>query len=841
MLRGVGSSAPQLGVPTTMPAADGMPERMLGRRAGRYVLRDIIASGGSGFVYLATDVALQRTVALKLIVPPASVDTQLAREFLLVEAQAVARIDHPHVVKVHDIGELDDMVFLAMEFVEGQNLRQWQRRARRGWREVLDVYAQARSGLAAAHAAGVVHRDVKPANIMLGDDGRVRVLDFGLAVPAVEPGANQVTSKGGPEDVDDVDSHPEGTPAYMAPEQLRGRVVDARSDQFSFCVALYEALYGRLPFPGAGTPEYVECRARGEIQPPTTASRVPAWLFPIVARGLAPDPAARHADLDALGKAIVEHRRRAQRRLLAVAATLWLAVVGSMSWHTHSAQAKLCDAWVARADDAWNDTRSAEIDSAFAATGLTYARATARDTIDALADQRGAWQQATRRACSHAWSQANDDPQAHPVLRCLDANRDQLAALAEHLAAASVSASTVRHADALVASLVDPSRCETATNAETHAMTAAASGADDWRALAAEPFAPDSSARDNKRSPASPGASHLRAGIAAERTGDLATALSAYHQATLAAERADDRRLAARAWLGQLRIHATFDLQPTWGREANDHVTALLDEHDTPELVVERLHHASALALRDADWSTARELASHGLARARTLRIDRSLMLALHRDLARADAEQGDAARAVSSLEAILQPLEATYRDHPDAIALLQDLAEFSHDQTRAHRWHQRALALATPRSGATAIEITTAHQRYAAWLSDHGDIDAALAVVAKLPTDTAAPNRPLGLDAARTLILLADLAVGRHDPATALDRLDRATIVVEAQFGADTLVGAHIGLRRSAALLANGDTQLARRIHADNLAALTRHLGPEHPQVVAARAWVNP
>jgi serine/threonine protein kinase len=201
---------------------------------------DRIGAGGMGVVYAAYDPELDRRVALKLLRPD-RFGSDADRLRLLREAQALARLADPHVVSVYDTGTFGDRVFVAVELVEGETLRQWLgglRAAPRSWREVLARFLPAGRGLAAAHAAGLVHRDFKPENVLLGRDGRVRVADFGLAEAAPEPGGKLAAL---PAEWGLV----LGTPAYMAPEQLRGIAVDARSDQFSFCVALFEALYGR--------------------------------------------------------------------------------------------------------------------------------------------------------------------------------------------------------------------------------------------------------------------------------------------------------------------------------------------------------------------------------------------------------------------------------------------------------------------------------------------------------------------------------------------------------------------------------------------------------------------
>src|SRR6218665_1994848 len=299
-----------------------------GARVGRYVLLRRVGEGGMGVVFAAYDPDLDREVALKLLKPGAVTDAE-ARGRLVREAQALARLSHPNVVIVHDVGQDDDTVFLAMELVRGRTLRHWLAEAPRPWREVLSRFLQAGQGLAAAHAVGLVHRDFKPDNVLLGDDGQVRVTDFRLAragpslLSPPEPWEREAPAPGG----DTLAGVRQGTPAYMSPEQWRGLRADARSDQFSFCVALYEALFGQRPFAGGTTGERVRALREGRVTPPPRGSRVPRGAcvpgaVPIaVRRVLAVEPASRHPSLDAL-LARLESGSRARRwRWVAALAT----------------------------------------------------------------------------------------------------------------------------------------------------------------------------------------------------------------------------------------------------------------------------------------------------------------------------------------------------------------------------------------------------------------------------------------------------------------------------------------------------------------------------------------
>jgi tetratricopeptide (TPR) repeat protein/predicted Ser/Thr protein kinase len=284
--------------------------------AQQYEIERLLGVGGMGAVYLARDAKLDRPVALKVH----RVSTQAAR--LHREAIAMAKLSHPNVVVVYEVGELEGHPFVAMEYVPGDTLRAWAKG--KSWREVLRAFVAAGEGLAAVHAAGLVHRDVKPDNILVGKDGRVRLGDFGLAAL---PSTDAM-----PEDTPHVSLTATGsivgTPAYMAPEQLEGKPVDARTDQFAFCVAVWELLAGMRPFSGE-TLETIRTAIRsGELQ--SGKRRMPGVVRRALARGLAPDPAARYRGMPQLLAAFRSALRRG--RVIAGAAVGSVIVAGVIAW-----------------------------------------------------------------------------------------------------------------------------------------------------------------------------------------------------------------------------------------------------------------------------------------------------------------------------------------------------------------------------------------------------------------------------------------------------------------------------------------------------------------------------
>ncbi|HET6584115.1 MAG TPA: serine/threonine-protein kinase, partial [Nannocystaceae bacterium] len=215
-------------------------------KIARFAVLRRLGSGGMGVVYSAYDDELDRKVAIKLLRPDLFGDEGQLR--LRREAQAVAKLSHPNVVGVFETGVHDGRVFVAMEFVHGRTLGAWSRAASHGWTTIVDVFLQAGQGLLAAHAVGLVHRDFKPDNVMVGDDGRVRVLDFGVARAVALPDAATAPGDGALSSALTVTGAVVGTPAYMAPEQLAGETADARTDQYAFCLTLWEALFGESAF-----------------------------------------------------------------------------------------------------------------------------------------------------------------------------------------------------------------------------------------------------------------------------------------------------------------------------------------------------------------------------------------------------------------------------------------------------------------------------------------------------------------------------------------------------------------------------------------------------------------
>jgi WD40 repeat protein/serine/threonine protein kinase len=303
-----------------------------------YTVIGTLGSGGMGVVYVAHDQQLGRRVALKLLRHAHA--TEVARARLQREAMAMARLSHPNVVTVHEVGTFRGQVFLAMEFVGGASLRAWLNMCKRSWRETIAIFIQAGEGLSAAHDAGLIHRDFKPDNVLVGDDGRVRVADFGLAHGLDFADLGDAT----PDSADSGPSNPGvplsspltetgmivGTPAYMAPEQHENSSrIDARSDQFAFCVALWEGLYGKRPFAGVSLAELRMAMKEGRIQHPLDPGDVPPWLHRVILRGLSINPDNRWPSMRELLVALARDPERVRSRRLRIAG-LTIATLGTI-------------------------------------------------------------------------------------------------------------------------------------------------------------------------------------------------------------------------------------------------------------------------------------------------------------------------------------------------------------------------------------------------------------------------------------------------------------------------------------------------------------------------------
>jgi tetratricopeptide (TPR) repeat protein len=422
-------------------AQPGTDELEVGTQLDRYVVTGRLGAGGMAVVYAAHDPALHRRVALKVLprlrsaAQVAHLEARLRRE-----AQALARLSHPNVLAVYDVGIAADRVFLGLQLVDGATLHAVLAERSRPPAEILALFIAAARGLAAAHDAGIIHRDVKPSNILVDRDGRVYVGDFGLARGTDDVDA---ADRGAPVSLlDETVTHVGsvmGTPRYMAPEQHRGEPATARSDQFSLCVALWEALFGAHPF-AAGRWQAAEVIAAMEADAPIAPARVRGVrprVMRALARGLRHDPDQRWPSIDALIAELTPRARAA--RWWATASVVAMAGIAAIAVFVDTREADpraACRAGVRRLNATW-PARSAEVRAAIAASKVPDADGIAGRAVLALDRQAAAWRRMRRDACEDDARHADVTHALRDVeLRCLDDHRQALELLVSYLATA---------------------------------------------------------------------------------------------------------------------------------------------------------------------------------------------------------------------------------------------------------------------------------------------------------------------------------------------------------------------------------------------------------------------
>jgi len=418
----------------------------------RFLVLARLGAGAAGVVYSAYDPRLDRKVALKFLRREGDQIPTGGRERLLREAQTLAKLSHANVVSIHDFGEYQGRIFLAMEFVDGADLRAWLAEGPHAWREVLATFRAAGEGLAAAHDAGLVHRDFKPDNVLIDKQGNVRVADFGLARELCDPTEDipteEVSAEGSSERAPVQARLTQtgalvGTPAYMSPEQYSARPASPRSDQFSFCVALFEGLYGTRPFPGTTVAQLVEATLAGDVAPTPTRAQVPGWVRRAILRGLASDPAERWPDMHALLAALARNPRKIwlQRGGLVAAA----ALIGSIGLGVgaRTTRARACSGLASELDGVWDDARRGAVRQAILGSLHPAADRVWEQVDRSLTQYADTWLTARTAACmaTRVESAASNAILDRRVL-CLDRARQALDAAAAQFQIAEAAALT---------------------------------------------------------------------------------------------------------------------------------------------------------------------------------------------------------------------------------------------------------------------------------------------------------------------------------------------------------------------------------------------------------------
>jgi tetratricopeptide (TPR) repeat protein len=619
---------------------------------GRFRVDERLGGGGMGVVWAAWDPELARKVAIKVLRPDLEgAAGTVGHARLLREAQAMARINHPHVIAVHEVGSLGAQVFIAMEFVEGTTLGGWLSATKRTWREILAAFLDAGAGVAAAHAAGVVHRDFKPDNVLVGDDGRVRVVDFGLARSAAEAvlADDAAPPRPEPEGALTRTGALMGTPAYMSPEQWLGRPADARSDQFSFCVALFEALYGSRPFRATTIPDLARAVTTGPIAGAAGDIRLPRWVDAALRRGLSRDPSERFPAMADLLAALRRDPARRWRRAGAVTSVAILASAATW-WTVRDDAVHRCDAVDAPLVGVWDDATRARVHDAIAATGAPFAERTWESTTALLDDAAARWSTAAGEACAAAVAgRDGGDPRRE---RCLDARIAELGALTELLGQADIGIA-LQAVDA-AARLPDPQVCA------------------DPRRLATYREAPDAASRDRA---AQARATLGRAG-AAGAVGHYDDAIAQADAVVHTAGELDDPALEAAALLvrGQNELASGEAARGEQTLRAAVAQAEVADDHATR---AQALTHLVFLVGQDpARFAEARALGADAGAVLRTIDADPLLRAQLEGALGVAAKRAGDRDLALTHHRAALTAMRELYGDdHPATLRAMGNLA----------------------------------------------------------------------------------------------------------------------------------------------------------------------
>lgn len=646
---------------------------------------------------------------------------------MLREAQALARLSHPNVITVYEVGSVADEVFITMEFVEGITLKEWLGQEPRSRNEVLETFLATGHGLAAAHAADLVHRDFKPGNALVGDDNRVMVLDFGLARAI---GAGTETTEGAliGEAADTLETSLSaldsrltatgtlmGTPAHMAPEQVTGEAAGAPADQFAFCVALYEALYGERPFDrGSSKRDF----AAG-VREPSAGSRVPLWLRRVLLRGLPRDPAARYPSMDDLLLELGRDPRRKHRRWLAAAATVAFLVAAILGLcHASRQQALLCTGAEQRLAGVWDDGRREAVRAAFRATGTSFAE-DAWQRVQAVFDDYAAGLIAMRtEACEATHLLGEQSPDLlDRRMACRDQGLRELDTLAAVMttADAALVQRSVEAASALtplavcadVAALtapVAPPRDE-ATKARSREIRARLAEAKAYREAADYPRGlelAEAAVREARTLGYWPLTAEalLRLGSLQEAEVRPEEAAETFRQTLWAAQSGRHDRVAAEAFIRLVKIEGVLKSDPEASQRWAEHVPALLDYLDESEALKATLdQNLGTIGLHQADYERAEEHYGRTLAlRRRALgslhpAVADAWLLIGHVHLAEGDLEPAleHFRQAVSVAEQALGSAHPKVAENPDSVGLVLHRLG---DSEAALPLHQRALGI---------------------------------------------------------------------------------------------------------------------------------------------------
>jgi hypothetical protein len=800
------------------------------RRVEQFVLLERLGAGGMGTVYAAFDEKLERKVAIKLVATHPG--NERAQQRLLREAQAQAQLSHPNVVTIYEVGALPEGgLFIAIELVKGETLRDWQNAEQtlRAWQDVVAKYAAAGEGLAAAHRVRITHRDFKPDNILVGDDGRVQVADFGLAFAARpdradDGGATTVRDPGRPTSTPS--STPglteagslTGTPGYLAPELFTGATADARSDQFSFCVALYEALHGERPYGDFTLIHEAPLPRRNEPDP-----SYPRWLWDVMMRGLALAPGDRFASMDALLGELTRNRARTHRVGTAAAVMGVLAIGAGAFALTRRDEPPACPVDPAALTGVWAPATKQQVRAALLGTGAPFA-ANVWASTDAAFDRYALrWTGARKAACEATQVQHTQSAELLDLrMECLAGHRRALAAAAEALLRRPGQA--VGHAGEILSSLGDIELC--ADTSVLRELGAGRGKALTW-ALAARVRAEATEVRRRL--------ARVKALLA---TNDVAGAEPLIAEARQLAVNLDDEPVGAEVAYFEARIrllHDDIDGSRALFDRAIERATISRHDELVADIWLDRAVTAGSREQRPADIAS--WLAQGELWIRRLDHPSDSRRVQLEWARGYLQLTEGDARAAVGSLSRALEIAESLWgKDDPRLIPLLR------HRATARGRLHQAVPAVADAER-ALILGI-------AAWGTDYPDIAATRCVLGLLyieqlhAVERGEHELTLALQLYRAQLGAESIDVAiceqglseageRHrDYAAALEHAERAEQILARQLGANST-------RHGEALNGVGALRFLRKDFTGSLAAyeaaypiLSDALGPDHSTV---------
>ncbi len=857
-------------------------------RIGRFILLERIGAGAMGEVYAAYDEQLDRKVALKLV-RSAVKDSTRAHERLLREAQTLAQLSHPNVVQVYEAGTHEGSVFIAMEFIRGRTLTAWLETTRelprkQRQREILRQFIAAGRGLEAAHGAGLAHRDFKPDNVLVGDDGRVRVVDFGLARAVTDsaltpdPSGSERAQSGGDDDMPmftseiTLDLEPGeqgapvetlnpfdvteeltpvpraiegprlpsqrastagtqrkaalrltatgtvmGTPRYMAPEQMRGQAPDHRSDQFSFCVALFHALYDQWPFEGDNVMALMRAAARGDILVPKHQAEVPAPVRKALLRGLSANPAERFPAMGEVLRVLEAWEQRRRRSVWGLGATALVA--GSVAAFAAVAQRpEPCAGITHEIDALWSPAHKSAFANAFHTSGIPYASAAWRSTESLLDEYVTTWRNGAKDACEATHVHQRQSAQLlDRRMLCLDRGKQRLDALLASIGggAAPLSQAVVEHVFEVATALPDLAVCN-----DTRSLL-----------LAVEPPAKPELAKEVTR---------IRERLAEARTHEL---LGRYDEALRVAE--EQRRTAEALPYPPLRAEALFHVGLALAaRGTSDHAAQAeamyLDAID----IAESVHHDQLaaeiwhrLVLLAHEWDSSMER-GHAWSRREQAAVRRigdpaqARAQALHA-LGTLHWKDGNHAAAAEQYRQAITLLEAVQPQSPLSASYYHDWANSEYergDYTAALTLFERALSMAIDRHGSMHPKVARLQRDFARMLLDIEELGRARALLQAALTTWQQVHHGEHLQAGLIHLTLSEVEAhaGNFDQARA--HAQEGLRVCDRALAPDHRRRAEPHHYLGIIELRQGNFEAARQAFESALVIRRRHLGDKHP-----------